>query len=75
MQNKLDNELFSCVQKFLYSNKDKLGIGESLRKAVYIHLEDIYVRHTKMEDMLERRIKFYIFLGSGYGNAGSEFSI
>lgn len=62
VQNALYNELFACANKFIFENKDKLDLGGSLRKAGFIRLEDIYVRHTKVEDMPGQRIKFYVFL-------------
>lgn len=62
VQNALYNELFTCANKYIFENKDKLDLGGSLRKAGFIRLEDIYVRHTKVEDMPGQRIKFYVFL-------------
>lgn len=59
---KLYNEMYACANKFLFDNKDKLDLGGNLKKAGFIHLEDIYVRHTKVEDMPGQGIKFYVFL-------------
>ncbi len=62
VQDKLYNELFSCAKRFLQENGNKLDFGSSLHRAGYSHLEDISVRHTKVEDLPGCRIKFYVYL-------------
>ena len=62
VQDNLYNELFASANSFLLENKDRLDIGGNLRKVGFVHLEDVYVRHIKVEDMQGQKIKFYVFL-------------
>ena len=62
VQDKLYNELFSCAKRFLQENGNKFDFCSSLHRAGYSHLEDISVRHTKVEDLPGCRIKFYVYL-------------
>ena len=62
VQDKLYNELFSCAKRFLQENGSKFDFGSSLHRAGYSRLEDISVRHTKVEDLPGCRIKFDVYL-------------
>lgn len=62
VQDKLYNELFSKAKHFLHENANKFDLGWSLHKVGNIRLEEIRVKHVKVEDMPGCRIKFYVFL-------------
>jgi hypothetical protein len=62
VQDKLYNELFSRANRFLQENANKFDLGWSLHKVGNIKLEEIRVKHVKVEDMPGCRIKFYVFL-------------
>ena len=62
VQSKLYNEMYSRANQFLHENANKFDLGWSLHRAGDIKLEDIRVKHIKVEDMPGDRIRFYVLL-------------
>ena len=62
VQSKLYNEMYSRANQFLHENANKFDLGWSLHRAGDIKLEDIRVKHIKVEDMPVDRIRFYVLL-------------